>query len=601
MLGRVVPIFFFGSPSVAYIQMPLSFNYQDPLFTKSAYYCPAHFLSQACLIVFRHRHVLLLTEQSLHLLIVLLLLFSKPDSLFSLAVYLLNTFNFHPTFLLFSTLSLSATQHITTNLHFLTGQTSSYDTQSYYIKPPTISIMRVNTNAHAAALVLLASSYTAQAHTWMESIRRIGSDGSFVGPVGYQRGFIARGPGFSDDHMVYRLTGPSVPDSAPMCKDSQKSGMQGSYAKLQAAPKDFIALQYLENGHVTKPLNPRPFGNGTVYVYGTKKPSDSSTFNAIHKKWNADGTGGDKTGKLLATRFYDDGKCFQVNPAEPISANRMASSGIKTEVPCQTDVQLPEDAGTSGDYTLYWVWDYALMDASGKQATAEFYTACMDIAMSSSPSTAAGPAAAAADSNGALAKAIPEQLKNAFLANPTAPMAMTPQAFDAPQPAPAGGNTGGNGGGSGESKPSTSAAPQATQSTPPQAPQPPKPTGAVGQGPVTVTITQQPVSTVYVTGDPASKVPGATAAPGSPAVVVPGPPGVVAPGPVFVSDRPTAGLPTPTGAAPSMVTSIRPGTTSVQSGAPSVVPFTKKANNVAARAEATPTTRSARAFRRWNS
>jgi hypothetical protein len=553
------------------------------------------FSSFNCLIVivFRHRYVLLLTEQYL----ILLLLFSKSDSLFALSVYLI-LFNLQSTLFLLSTLSIYRyTAHFLETLNdlckalertFLTGQDHLTNNRPTPNLDPNLT-MRFNTNTGIAALAVLLSSHTAQAHTWMESIRRIGSDGTFVGPVGYQRGFIARGPGFSDDALVYRLTGQSVPDSAPMCKDSQKAGMQGSYAKLQAAPKDFVALQYLENGHVTKNTGPRPFGNGTVYVYGTKTPSDSFKFNAIHKKWNAAGTGGDKKGVLLATRFYDDGQCFQVNSASDISRARMASSGLKTEVPCQTDVQLPKDAGTSGDYTLYWVWDYALMtEGTGKQATAEFYTACMDIAMTTSPPLSGGPAAAAADPKGLLSKAIPEQLKTPFLADPTAEISTTPQSFKAPAngsaaPAvPVGGNSGGNGGGNHETQPAVGVTP-----TP----------GAGGQGLGTVTVTKAPVATVTVTRDPASSAQSS--------------------GAVFVSDRPSAGVP-PTSTAPpsTMVTSVQPSAqpigppgvqTSAQpsgppaAGRPSVRPFTKNAaSSIAARSEATPAVRFARGFRRWN-
>jgi hypothetical protein len=465
--------------------------------------------------------------------------------------------------------------------------------------------MRTSFNAKAglAALAILTFSPTAQAHTWIESIRRIASNGSFVGPIGYQRGFIARGPGVNaDDGMVYRLTGQSVPDSAPMCKDSQKSGTQGKFPKLQAAPKDFIALQYLENGHVTKVLDPRPFGNGTVYVYGTKQPSDSFTFNGIHKKWNADGTGGDKKGKLLATRLYDDGQCYQVNPAEPISVERFTKSGVKTEVPCQTDLQLPEDAGTSGDYTLYWVWDYALMDKSGAQVTLEFYTACMDISMTSKSTPDAG--AFAVDSN-ILNRAIPAHLKSEFLADPTSKNSLTAQPFDAPKA------------GDGGSKPTTSASPQSSElsqsAEPTQSSKPGKSSTAndPAQGPITVTVTQPPITTVYVTRDPTSKA--SSAAASSPTSSVQNqrpkpasssssstPTGNIvkesSSGGVFISGGPTSVVSVPTGTAPpsTLITSVQ------ASGRPSVAPFTRNSANGAAQSDASPTAKPAGKYRRWS-
>ncbi|EHL02199.1 hypothetical protein M7I_1793 [Glarea lozoyensis 74030] len=348
-----------------------------------------------------------------------------------------------------------------------------------------------------------------------------------------------------------------------MCKDTQKSGSQGTYAKLEAAPKDFIALQYLENGHVTKPTGPRPFGNGTVYVYGTKTPSDSFTFNAIHKKWNIDGTGGDKKGKLIATRYYDDGQCYQMNPSEPISVGRSNKSGVKSEVPCQTDVQLPEDAGTSGDYTLYWVWDYALMGGdSGKQANNELYTACMDISMTSQPASDTGAAA-----NDILNRAIPKQMKNLFLANPTSEASTSPAPFDGAKPA-----------------------------VPNQGVQPPV-QGPVtvpvpANGPVTVTVTQVPVSTVYVTRDGAA--PAASSIAGAP--VPKGPPGVpsaapsVPTGGVYVTGGPGRASPPPS----TLLTVVQP--TGAPTGRPSVIPFTMNPANAAPSAAARPAGR----FRRAN-
>ncbi|KAG9235986.1 hypothetical protein BJ875DRAFT_355542, partial [Amylocarpus encephaloides] len=216
-----------------------------------------------------------------------------------------------------------------------------------------------------------------------------------------------------------------------MCKATQQTGMQtDKFPMLEAAPKDFISLQYLENGHVTKVLDPRPAGNGTVYVYGTKKASNSDTFLGIHKQWDAAGTGGDKKGKLLATRFFDDGQCYQDNPSAPISVERIKASGQAGEVPCQTDLQLPEDAGDS-QYTLYWVWDYALMDQSGKQANNEMYTACMDIKMTGKSTSSDVKVKSDAK---ILDRAIPDQIKTAFLADPTADNVLTAKPFNGDDP-----------------------------------------------------------------------------------------------------------------------------------------------------------------------
>ncbi|KAG9231617.1 hypothetical protein BJ875DRAFT_351953, partial [Amylocarpus encephaloides] len=205
-----------------------------------------------------------------------------------------------------------------------------------------------------------------------------------------------------------------------MCKDTQKNGMQGDFPRVVAAPGDSVALQYLENGHITRKLNPRPIRQGSVYIYGTKNPSDAHTFNSIHKNWKKDGTSAE--GKLLATRFYDDGLCYQVNPASEVYRTRSAASGIlNAEVPCQSDVQLPEDAGADGTYTLYWVWDFALMNAgSGRVETPEFYTACIDVAMT-------GTAADGGDANAPSGdRAVKTQMESQFLVDPLAENVVDP-------------------------------------------------------------------------------------------------------------------------------------------------------------------------------
>lgn len=265
-----------------------------------------------------------------------------------------------------------------------------------------------------------------EAHSWVEKLLLIASNGTFVGTPGYPRGFVPRtSPAFSDfvsENQIPpdgRPTGTEILPTDPMCRTSQSIGNQttGNPA-LVAAPGDNIALIYEENGHVTlldrSPT--KPVGSGTVFVYGTKQPSNDDTYLGIHRVWNEAGTGGDKRGKLLATRPFDDGQCYQ-NNTSPLAESRRATLGtLGNDLPCQNDVQLPEDAGTSGSYTLYWVWEWPTLDnTTGKLITNQSYTTCMDIVMTAKKLASAG------DFNSKQivdSRAIQGQLSTAFLVNP---------------------------------------------------------------------------------------------------------------------------------------------------------------------------------------
>ncbi|ODM18822.1 hypothetical protein SI65_05439 [Aspergillus cristatus] len=236
---------------------------------------------------------------------------------------------------------------------------------------------------------------TANAHSWIEQLMVINpNNGSFVGSPGYPRGYVPRtSPDFSDDAMTYRLpsNGVNLTKADKMCMDTQTSpdDQKPDFPRLQAQQGSAIALRYQENGHVTEPENQegKPPNRGTVYVYGTTEPSDDDRIISIHKVWNEDGTGGDKRGKLLATRNYDDGRCYQVNGGT-ISTDRQAKFKhtadqlMGTNLWCQTDIKLPEDAEGGKQYTLYWVWDWPTLpgkDDSLPNGKPELYTTCMDV------------------------------------------------------------------------------------------------------------------------------------------------------------------------------------------------------------------------------
>ena len=234
-------------------------------------------------------------------------------------------------------------------------------------------------------MVLLELVCLANGHTWIEQLNLIDPTGNMVGEPGFSRGHIFRNDSaFNDAAAQHQITGPTVSPNSPMCRDSQQQQQQQPNAGpvLQAPPRAAIALRYLENGHVTqKDIRPRkPANGGTVYVYGTSQPQPNDLLLDIHRVWNADGTGGDGRGKLLSTQNFDDGQCYQVNPASQVYNERVAQfpQDPVGENWCQQDIALPDEA-TSGLYTLYWVWDWPDMPDSSNGVNQELYTSCMDV------------------------------------------------------------------------------------------------------------------------------------------------------------------------------------------------------------------------------
>jgi hypothetical protein len=279
------------------------------------------------------------------------------------------------------------------------------------------------------AILLLALAPTFQAHSWIQQLSLIASNGTFVGTPGYPRGFIQRGaPTFSDANLINLIPPNGRPTNEIfstdlMCRESQLIGNQTEgYPALTAAPGNQIAMIYTENGHVTQlDLSPpKPVGSGTIYIYGTKEPANTDTYLGIHRVWNTDGTGGDQRGRLLATRHFDDGQCFQNDTAivVPLEWERREEfHPLGTSLNCQSDVQVPSEAGTSGTYTLYWVWEWPTLDnVTGELVTNQSYTTCMDINMTSDQLPFAG------DFNTSQVvdyRAIEAQLSTAYLVNPT--------------------------------------------------------------------------------------------------------------------------------------------------------------------------------------
>ena len=219
--------------------------------------------------------------------------------------------------------------------------------------------------------------------------------GTMVGAPGYPRGAISRlDPNFNDFQMQHLLapssSGASVPHER-ICKATQTIGnYTNALPPLLAWPGAVIALQYQENGHVSLPnLTPQKKSSGTVYIYGTSSPSNEDSLTSIHGVWNTVGTGGDRRGRLLASRNFDDGQCYQINEG-PLSKERQKKYPKPPKEPqgadlwCQNDIQLPLDI--SQLYSLYWVWDWPSGPSNvlpdGKP---EIYTTCIDIEIGTVP------------------------------------------------------------------------------------------------------------------------------------------------------------------------------------------------------------------------
>ena len=297
-------------------------------------------------------------------------------------------------------------------VHIIHHQISSQQSQS-----EKRSQVRMHSSAATAlaALVLLISP--SSQHSWVEEMDVIDpKTGLFTGTPGYCRNNTKRTvPGFSDPLMVHILPGQGQPsieqrDTIPatdstgitnndkMCKMTQQTAYQADGSpRLQAAPGALVSLRYQENGHVTLPENQKgkPSNRGTVYIYGTTQPKFPELFLDVFGKWSADGTGGDRRGRLLATQPFDDGYCYQVNGGN-ISTTRQAEHPHEPDqlmganVWCQNNIAIPTDAETGKPYVLYWVWDWPTepgVDPNLPNGKAEIYTTCADVDIVAKPAS----------------------------------------------------------------------------------------------------------------------------------------------------------------------------------------------------------------------
>jgi hypothetical protein len=252
-------------------------------------------------------------------------------------------------------------------------------------------------------LLLVIAFFFGQAltHTWNEQLTVI-QNGVFAGNNGYPRGYVSRTqPGFNDDMMTYLLPSLAsgrtrVDGSDLLCAPTQRTANQtANYPRLQVSPRSYVAIKYLENGHVTLPQNRpgKPLAGGTVFVFGTTQPSEDEKLTDV-LQWSADGTGGNQLGSLLTAQNFDDGRCYQINSSSVSMARQTefpdpvpGQPGSIDEQWCETDVLIPSDLQVDSTYTIYWVWQWPTEPGApglpdGKD---EYYTTCSDIDIVAGP------------------------------------------------------------------------------------------------------------------------------------------------------------------------------------------------------------------------
>ncbi|KAL1792985.1 hypothetical protein ACET3X_009492 [Alternaria dauci] len=250
-----------------------------------------------------------------------------------------------------------------------------------------------------ATLLVLTANW-ANAHSWVEQLANIASNGSYVSSFGYPRGFADKTVGSSFDQEANKWLLPRdadfINETDLLCHPSQRVPNQaGGFSRLQTSPGSVIAMRYAENGHVTLPgggkgLVGKPEKGGTVFVFGTEQPRPDETLqNVMH--WTRDGKGGDRGGRLLTAQNFDDDRCYQLRTDVTALGEARRSKtpnpkpgqpGSEHELLCETDVKLPDDVAPSQPYTLYWVWQWPTApqaEPGPLQGKDEYYTSCIDV------------------------------------------------------------------------------------------------------------------------------------------------------------------------------------------------------------------------------
>lgn len=246
-------------------------------------------------------------------------------------------------------------------------------------------------NSYHLACVLAATASLPQlalTHTWAEAVNVIDSSGTLIEPNGYQRSFVPRNATDfrGDETQQFNKLETNVNTTGQVCASFQQKQQQSEgYPVLTAYPGAKVAIRYAENGHVTIEEAGRPAQGGPVWIYGTTDGANQQgKLLKDVRKWTKDGKGGDKTGQLLTTQVFDDGRCYEQNPSSNSAARQAAAplpSGVAPPLvdygglECQNNFMIPADAPIGKLYTIYWVWDFSKVDGSGP----EWFTTCLDI------------------------------------------------------------------------------------------------------------------------------------------------------------------------------------------------------------------------------
>jgi hypothetical protein len=256
-------------------------------------------------------------------------------------------------------------------------------------------MMRYLINSALASAMLLSQ---AAAHTWVEQIMVVNADGNYTGAPGYPRGYVERGsPQFSDTKLTYLipangLSRSKIDATDALCRPEQAAANTNSqnFPSLRAMPGNYVAMRYLENGHVTLPANQvgKPGSGGLVYIYATTQPkSDQTLLDTL--SWTT--TSDLSQGRLLAINNYDDGQCFQIS-GSAMSVQRQqefpdpipGQPGTNQERWCETNFQLPANM-SDGNLAVYWVWQWPTlpnMDPGLPNGKDEIYSTCSDFVIS---------------------------------------------------------------------------------------------------------------------------------------------------------------------------------------------------------------------------
>lgn len=289
-------------------------------------------------------------------------------------------------------------------LRFISVWLCSHRPQGTFYKNPALSSSSVFTDSHSytrhkvqyqttkmkfTALLTVALTGFASAHTWVESVTITGGKNPQPGQVGERRGasmshflrvFLRKTNNTLDlmkERVDVDIQGKAESLALPVCRSSQQNPISTD-KRLKAYAGNIVQGTYTENGHVTKigPPHDDRITAGQIYWFGTTNPETSKMPIAEIIKWNEEGTGGNGKGRLITVTAYDDGLCAEPNETA-LSAERHKAANVPQSemIPCRSQFGVPKDV-KPGLYHIYWVWDFSKPNKPGH---VEWYTSCLDL------------------------------------------------------------------------------------------------------------------------------------------------------------------------------------------------------------------------------